>query len=46
MEILKNGEVIREAFSKGEIKAIMSLHHPDVIKALGYTNLLTGRNGV
>jgi len=45
-EILKTGELIRAAFSKGDIEAIKSFHHPDVIKALGYKNLQTGRDAV
>ena len=44
--ILKTGELIRAAFSKGDIEAIKSFHHPDVIKALGYKNLQTGRDAV
>jgi len=45
-EVLKTGELIRTAFSNGDIEAIKSFHHPDVIKALGYKNLLTGRDAV
>jgi ketosteroid isomerase-like protein len=45
-EILKTGELIRFAFSKGDIEAIKSFHHPNVIKALGYKNLQTGRDAV
>ena len=46
LEILKTGELIRAAFSKGDIETIKSFHHPDVIKALGYKNLQTGRDAV
>jgi len=45
-EILKNGETIREAFTNGDIEKIKSLHHPDVIKALGYTDVKVGREAV
>lgn len=45
-EILKNGEVIRKAFSEGDLEKIKSLHHPDVIKALGYNDLKVGRDAV
>ncbi|MES2732014.1 MAG: nuclear transport factor 2 family protein [Bacteroidota bacterium] len=45
-EILRTGELIRAAFSKGDIEAIKSFHHPDVIKALGYKNLQSGRDAV
>ncbi len=46
VEILKNGEIIRKAFSDGNIEKIKSLHHPDVIKALGYNDLKIGRDEV
>lgn len=45
-EILKTGELIRAAFSKGDLETIRSFHHPEVVKALGYKNLLTGRDAV
>jgi ketosteroid isomerase-like protein len=45
-EILKTGEFIRAAFSTGDIETIKSFHHPNVIKALGYKNVLTGRDAV
>nr|WP_299339230.1 nuclear transport factor 2 family protein [Allomuricauda sp.] len=45
-EILKNGETIRKAFSDGDIDRIKSLHHPEVIKALGYNDLKIGRDEV
>ncbi|AWX44485.1 hypothetical protein HME9304_01487 [Flagellimonas maritima] len=45
-EIIKNGETIRKAFSDGDVEKIKSLHHPDVIKALGYTDLKIGRDEV
>jgi ketosteroid isomerase-like protein len=37
---------IREAFAKGDIPTIISYHHPDVVKALGYKNFLNGRDAV
>lgn len=45
-EIIQHGKVIREAFSVGDIDKIKSLHHPDVIKALGYNDLKIGRKEV
>jgi ketosteroid isomerase-like protein len=45
-EILRTGELVRTAFSKGNIETIKSFHHPEVIKALGYKNLLIGRDAV
>jgi len=35
---------IRSAFSKGDIPAILSYHHPNVLKALGYTHIINGRD--
>ncbi|MEM8893336.1 MAG: nuclear transport factor 2 family protein [Bacteroidota bacterium] len=45
-EILAHGEMIRKAFADGDIEKISSLHHPEVLKALGYNDLKTGRNAV
>ena len=45
-EILNHGEVIRKAFSEGDTEKIKSLHHPDVIKALGFNDIKTGREEV
>lgn len=42
-EILHHGEVIRKAFSEGNLEKIKALHHPEVIKALSYNNVKTGR---
>ncbi|MEM8902043.1 MAG: hypothetical protein AAGC85_28305 [Bacteroidota bacterium] len=41
-EILTHGETIRNAFADGDVEAIKALHHPEVIKALGYNNLQKG----
>ena len=45
-QIIKTGEVIREAFAREDIETIKSLHHPDVVKALAYNNLQEGREAV
>ncbi|MEM6378887.1 MAG: nuclear transport factor 2 family protein, partial [Bacteroidota bacterium] len=45
-EILENGATIRQAFLDGDIEKIKSLHHPDVVKALGYKDLKVGREAV
>jgi ketosteroid isomerase-like protein len=37
---------IRAAFANGDIPTIISYHHPDVVKALGYKNFLNGRNAI
>ena len=45
-QILDNGQTIRDAFSEGDIDKIRSLHHPEVIKALGYAEVKNGRDEV
>lgn len=37
---------IRAAFAIGDIPAIISYHHPDVVKALSYEKFLNGRDAV
>ncbi len=45
-EILNHGEVIRKAFAEGDLAKIKSVHHLNVIKALGYNDIQTGREAV
>lgn len=45
-QIIDNGLTIRNAFSDGDLEKLESLHHPDVIKALGYDNVKNGRKEV
>ena len=45
-EIVNHGEIIRKAFSEGDVEKIKLLHHPDVVKALGYNDIKTGRGQV
>lgn len=45
-EILAHGEAIRQAFLNEDLSKIELLHHPEVIKALGYTNVQNGREAV
>lgn len=45
-EILHHGEMIRQAFANSDIDKIRDLHHPKVIKALGYNDLKVGRKEV
>lgn len=42
-EILAHGQMIRDAFALGDVEKIRSLHHPEVVKALGYNDLKNGR---
>src|SRR5450631_3394413 len=37
---------IRDAFAKGGVTAVLSLHHPDIVKYFGGKNIVTGRNGL
>jgi ketosteroid isomerase-like protein len=37
---------IRAAFARGDIPAILSYHHPDVIKALGFNKYIKGRDAL
>ena len=39
----KTTAAIRDAFSRGDIEAILALHHPDVVKYFGGKNVMTGR---
>jgi len=34
---------IRDAFARGDIDAILTLHHPEVVKYFGGTNVMKGR---
>lgn len=45
-EILDHGEAIRDAFRVADVATISSLHHPEVVKALGYNNVQEGREAV
>ena len=45
-QIVAHGQDIRDAFLKGDIETIASLHHPEVEKALGYNDLKKGREEV
>jgi ketosteroid isomerase-like protein len=42
----KTSEAIRAAFARGDIQAIVSYHHPDVVKSLNYGHLLNDRDAV
>jgi hypothetical protein len=45
-EILQHGAEIRKAFQEENIEQIKRLHHPNVIKALGYNDIKNGREEV
>jgi ketosteroid isomerase-like protein len=42
----KTKELIQEGFSKGDVKAVLALHHPDVVKYFGGKNIVTGTEGL
>ncbi|MDP4150012.1 MAG: DUF4440 domain-containing protein [Bacteroidota bacterium] len=37
---------IRDAFGRGDVDAILALHHPDVVKYFGGDNIMRGREGL
>ena len=37
---------IRDAFGRGDVDAIVALHHPDVVKYFGGNNIVRGRDGL
>lgn len=39
----KTTRAIREGFARGDVAAIVALHHPDVVKYFGGTNVVNGR---
>lgn len=39
-------QAIQDGFAKGDVEAVLLLHHPDVIKYFGGTNVVTGRAGL
>lgn len=45
-QIAETGSAVREAFKKGDLETIKLYHHPEVTKALSYTNLQKGREEV
>lgn len=42
----KTSQGIRAAFARGDVPAIMSYHHPDVVKSLNYGHFLNDRDAV
>ena len=37
-------KAIRDAFARGDVDAIVALHHPDIVKYFGGKNVVTGRD--
>jgi ketosteroid isomerase-like protein len=44
--LIKTTTAIGEGFAKGDVNAVLLLHHPDVIKYFGGTNIVRGRAGL
>jgi ketosteroid isomerase-like protein len=44
--LLRTTTAIRDAFGRGDIDAILALHHPDVIKYFGGNTVVKGREGL
>lgn len=42
----KTKTLILEGFTKGDVKAVMALHHPNVVKYFGGKNIVTGTEGL
>jgi ketosteroid isomerase-like protein len=43
LALARTTQAIRDAFARGDVDAIVALHHPDVIKYFGGKNVVTGR---
>lgn len=41
--LMKTTAAIRDAFGRGDVPAIVALHHPDIIKYFGGDNVVKGR---
>jgi ketosteroid isomerase-like protein len=39
-------EAIRKGFAKGDVAAVLALHHPDVVKYFGGKSIVKGREGL
>ncbi|HLA57348.1 MAG TPA: nuclear transport factor 2 family protein [Puia sp.] len=42
----KTKALILEGFAKGDVDAVLALHHPDVVKYFGGKNIVSGREGL
>jgi|SRR5689334_8033719 ketosteroid isomerase-like protein len=41
--LMKTTAAIRDAFGRGDVAAVVALHHPTVVKYFGGTNVVNGR---
>ncbi|HVS92835.1 MAG TPA: nuclear transport factor 2 family protein [Mucilaginibacter sp.] len=44
LSLARTTKAIRDAFARGDVDAIVALHHPDVIKYFGGKNVVKGRD--
>ncbi|MBC9929733.1 YybH family protein [Chitinophaga qingshengii] len=44
--LLKTTQAIRDGFARGDVPAILALHHPEVIKYFGGKNVVIGREAM
>ena len=44
--LLRTSVDIRAAFARADVEAILSYHHPDVVKALAFNKLINGRQAL
>src|SRR5258707_9688926 len=42
----KTKALILEGFAKGDVDAVLEMHHPDVVKYFGGKNIVVGREGL
>ena len=42
----KTKAAIQDGFARGDVKAVLALHHPDVVKYFGGKNIVTGIEGL
>jgi len=42
----KTKALILEGFAKGDVKAVLALHHPDIVKYFGGKNIVVGTEGL
>ncbi len=42
----KTKALILEGFAKGDVKAVLAMHHPDVVKYFGGKNIVKGTEGL
>ena len=45
-DLAKTSEIIHKAFLDGDVNAVMTCHHPDVVKSFSYNNYIIGADSV